>query len=245
MGGRPRRAGKYPGFHVRPPSCVNRGVGKLCLTCALAAGTLGAGEYAMLGSGALLYADRHQIEGDRVRLYRGDGFIELPCSVIVRIEPAEVERRPSAEPPAEPKAAADPRELIANAAARYGGRDFLALIESVAEAESGYRTDAVSPKGARGLMQLMPETARLLQADPDDPAQNAEAGARFLRDLLLKYRDHPHQVRLALAAYNAGPETVKRYGGIPPYRETIRYIERVLSALNARLRSSGGGFGDR
>jgi soluble lytic murein transglycosylase-like protein len=78
-------------------------------------------------------------------------------------------------------------------------------------------------------MQLMPGTAKELQADPQDPEQNVDAGARYLRWLLLKYLNDPYQVRKALAAYNAGPGAVERYGGIPPYRETLRFIERVLS----------------
>jgi soluble lytic murein transglycosylase-like protein len=102
------------------------------------------------------------------------------------------------------------------------------FVHSVVQAESAYRTGAVSPKGARGLMQLMPATARQLGADPDNPAENADAGVRYLRELLLKYREDPWQVRKALAAYNAGPGAVERYRGIPPYPETSRYIERVL-----------------
>jgi len=98
----------------------------------------------------------------------------------------------------------------------------------VVKAESGYRQDAVSPKGAVGLMQLMPGTARLLGADPTDPRQNVDAGARYLTELLRKYFNDPYQVRKAVAAYNAGPAAVDRYNGIPPYPETIAYVERVI-----------------
>ncbi len=77
-------------------------------------------------------------------------------------------------------------------------------------------------------MQLMPGTAAGLNVDPYDPAQNAEGGAMYLRDLLLKYENDPHQVSKAVAAYNAGPAAVNRYKGIPPYRETIQYVNRVL-----------------
>ncbi len=86
----------------------------------------------------------------------------------------------------------------------------------------------MSPKGAIGLMQLMPKTAAELDADPRDPTQNAEAGARYLRDLLQKYENDPHQVSKAVAAYNAGPAAVDKYHGIPPYPETIQYVNRVL-----------------
>ncbi|RPI07710.1 MAG: lytic transglycosylase domain-containing protein, partial [Acidobacteriales bacterium] len=86
----------------------------------------------------------------------------------------------------------------------------------------------VSSKGAIGIMQLMPRTARALQADPADPEQNVDAGARYLRELLIKYLDDPYQVRKALAAYNAGPAAVDRFDGIPPFPETQRYVRKVL-----------------
>jgi soluble lytic murein transglycosylase-like protein len=98
----------------------------------------------------------------------------------------------------------------------------------VVAVESGFRTNAVSSKGAIGLMQLMPATAREYGANPNDPEQNVEAGTQYLRDLLWKYRNDPHQVSRALAAYNAGPGAVDRYHGIPPYRETLAYVESVL-----------------
>ena len=87
---------------------------------------------------------------------------------------------------------------------------------------------AVSPKGAIGLMQLMPGTAQALGANPYDPAQNVDAGARYLRDLLEKYN---YGLRHALAAYNAGPAAVDKYHGIPPYSETINYIKRIENKL--------------
>jgi soluble lytic murein transglycosylase-like protein len=102
----------------------------------------------------------------------------------------------------------------------------------VMRAESGFNPAAVSPKGAIGLMQLMPATARDLGVDPTRPAENADGGARYLRDLLARYEDRPDQVLLALAAYNAGPAAVDRYHGVPPYRETHEYIIRVLKAWN-------------
>jgi soluble lytic murein transglycosylase-like protein len=116
--------------------------------------------------------------------------------------------------------------LVTRAAVRNGLPP--ELLHSIAQVESGYRQDAVSPKGAIGIMQLMPQTARDLQADASDAEQNVNAGARYLRQLLLKYMDDPYQVRKALAAYNAGPAAVDRYGGVPPYGETQRYVRRVL-----------------
>jgi soluble lytic murein transglycosylase-like protein len=98
-------------------------------------------------------------------------------------------------------------------------------------AESALNPLAVSPKGAVGLMQLMPSTARTLSANPYDPAQNVDAGARYLRDLLLQYKGGLWH---ALAAYNAGPGAVARYNGVPPYRETIDYITRIDRDLRKR-----------
>jgi soluble lytic murein transglycosylase-like protein len=113
------------------------------------------------------------------------------------------------------------------------------FVRSVVAAESGFRVNAVSDKGAIGLMQLMPATARDYGADPHDPQQNVEAGTQYLRDLLWKYRNDDHQVSRALAAYNAGPGAVDRYHGIPPYRETLAYVERVLRKYQQRLKASG------
>jgi soluble lytic murein transglycosylase-like protein len=96
----------------------------------------------------------------------------------------------------------------------------------VVKAESAYQPNAMSPKGAIGLMQLMPTTASQYGADPTDPAQNVEAGTAYLRDLLIKYKG---DVPAALAAYNAGPGAVDKYHGVPPYPETNAYIRRVIT----------------
>jgi soluble lytic murein transglycosylase-like protein len=124
--------------------------------------------------------------------------------------------------------------LLAQAAAKHGLLP--EFVHSVASAESALRQDAVSVKGAIGLMQLMPATAAELGADPKDPAQNAEAGARYLRQLLDKYKDRPDGVRLALAAYNAGSGAVDRYRNIPPYRETQHYVEKVVRKYLQQLK---------
>lgn len=105
------------------------------------------------------------------------------------------------------------------------------LVKAVIHAESAFNPQAVSPKGAMGLMQLMPDTSKDMGVmDPFDPYDNIEGGTRYLRMLLNRFNN---DVRLALAAYNAGPETVQKYGGIPPYEETETYVERVL-ALHSR-----------
>jgi len=109
------------------------------------------------------------------------------------------------------------------------------LIEAVAWTESRFNVGAVSPKGARGVMQLMPGTARMLGVDADDPAQNIRGGAAYLAAML---RQFGGDVVLALAAYNAGPGAVRRHGGVPPYAETQAYVEKVLTRLAAQAEAS-------
>lgn len=107
------------------------------------------------------------------------------------------------------------------------------LIEAIIANESGFNPNATSRAGARGLMQLMPETSASLGVlDPYDPAQNVRAGTRYLRALLDRFGG----VELAVAAYNAGAGAVERYGGVPPYAETQNYVRNVLSRYRA-LRS--------
>jgi soluble lytic murein transglycosylase-like protein len=99
------------------------------------------------------------------------------------------------------------------------------LIRAIIHAESAYQPDARSPKGAQGLMQLMPGTAADLEVvNPFDPAENIEGGARYLSQLLAEFEG---DMELAAAAYNAGPQAVYKYGGIPPYDETQEYVRRV------------------
>jgi soluble lytic murein transglycosylase-like protein len=200
----------------------------------LTAGAASAGEYALLSNGARMHVDRHEIEGIHVRLYNGTGYIEMAASNVSAFEtedPAPDDPAPAPAPPAAPTLpvqapAIVPGDLADAAADKYGLPRL--LVRSVMAAESGFQANAISPKGAIGLMQLMPQTAQELGVDPHDPAQNVDAGVRYLRDLLNKYDGGLWR---ALAAYSAGPGAVDKYGWVPPYRETIQYIDRIDRAM--------------
>jgi soluble lytic murein transglycosylase-like protein len=187
-----------------------------------------AGEYVTFASGSRLRVDRHETEGSKVRLYAGGGEVVVDASLVRGFEPEDYAPPPVTAPPtapatAPPQAAApSPADLSDAAADKYGLPRW--LVRSVMAAESALNPLAVSPKGAVGLMQLMPSTAKTLSVNPYDPAQNVDAGARYLRDLLVQYDGHLWH---ALAAYNAGPGAVARYNGVPPYRDTVNYILRI------------------
>ena len=119
--------------------------------------------------------------------------------------------------------------LIHRAATRHGIS--VALVKSIVAAESNFNRDAISTRGAIGLMQLMPDTARQYGADASVPEQNVDAGAHYLRDLMDKYSKYRNPLPRVIAAYNAGPRMVDRYHGVPPFRETRRYVFRVLHFL--------------
>ena len=203
----------------------------------LALGTpLWAGEYAMLATGFRVHAERHAVEGSQTILYdRDGGSLAFPSEQVVAFEaedyvpplppspPAPIERAIAKAP--------DVKALVDDAAHRHGV--WPELIASVIAAESAYNPAAVSPKGAVGLMQLMPETAGELQvSNPLDPAQNIDGGTAYLRQLLERYSGSRNQVHQALAAYNAGPAKVDQYGGLPPYRETLDFVTRVVTLFN-------------
>jgi soluble lytic murein transglycosylase-like protein len=214
----------------------------VCLT--IAAGLANAGEYAVLSNGFRIHADSHVTEDGIVRLQTSQGVIEMPADRISSFEAEEytppapapqiAEKLP--EPPPNPAVKLTPQQMIARAAVLAGLP--LEIVRSVAKAESAFQPQALSPKGAIGLMQLMPGTAAELNVNPYDPAENAEGGARYLRDLLLKYENDPHQVSKAIAAYNAGPGAVDKYHGIPPYRETVQYVKRVLQQYEKEQQQS-------
>jgi len=181
----------------------------------------------------------YRIDGDSMVLaLRGGGEIVCDRAGIARIEPDEV---PYPEPEAEARTVPVPLtgpaeipygelispygELIDSVAAKHGVPS--RLVQAVIKVESGYRQNARSPRGAMGLMQLMPGTARQYAvADPYEPRSNIEGGIKYLKTLLDRF-----ELPLALAAYNAGEAAVLRFGGIPPYPETQDYVKRVLLAL--------------
>jgi hypothetical protein len=195
------------------------------------------GEYVVFSSGLKLRADRHEQSGGLIRLFYNGGVTEVPATLVSGFEEeevvtpehiaetAETTPLPLPNPQAPKPEAEDTRAMVRDAALRSGlPPEFVA---SVALVESGFRTDATSPKGALGVMQLMPGTARMLGADPHDTAQNIDAGTRLLRDLLVKYDG---DVVKALAAYNAGEAAVAKYQGMPPYNETRWYVKKVIDA---------------
>jgi soluble lytic murein transglycosylase-like protein len=119
--------------------------------------------------------------------------------------------------------------LIGAAARKHGVST--ALVKSIVATESNFRCNVVSSRGAVGLMQLQPSTARQYGANASVPEQNIDAGTRYLRFLIEKYRNTSNPVKYAIAAYNAGFGAVDRYKGVPPFRETQNYVERVLARM--------------
>jgi soluble lytic murein transglycosylase-like protein len=198
----------------------------------LMTGSAYGGEYAILTNGFRLHADRHETAEARVRLFEKGGVSELAAADIASWEAEEY-----TAPVLTLVLAPIPAVVVANLerkgdfyseiAKRYNMPE--ALVRSIVKAESNGNARAVSPKGAIGLMQLMPGTARDLGADPMNPEQNVDAGTRYLKNLLARYEDKDDQVARAVAAYNAGPGAVDRYKGVPPYRETQTYVRRVLN----------------
>jgi len=183
-------------------------------------------EYVVLQSGLRLHVTGYQLLGEKYRLQVQGGWMDVSIADVVKIEPEEV-FAPIPQPPApapDPSANQPPyHEIVFAAASRYGVD--AELIDSVMEVESHYNPKAISAKNARGLMQLLPETAaRLGVKDIFDPKENIDAGTRYLRDLLQLYNN---DLTLALAAYNAGPDKVQKYGDVPPYRETQSYVKQV------------------
>jgi hypothetical protein len=223
-----------------------------------------AGEVAVLKNGFSIRHERREIVGDVTRLYTsadGSSFVDVPTAEIEHFEaapevPASGSRLPASgiSPfaknakdgapnvssfartpsgsalgfPARPQV--DLNDVVNTASGRY--RLDPDLVNSVIKAESGFNVRAVSPKGAQGLMQLMPGTASQLGVpNAFDPQANVEGGTKYLRELLERYN---FDLVKALAAYNAGPQRVEQFGGVPPYYETRAYVARIVRDFNKK-----------
>ena len=200
------------------------------------AGTSFAADSAILRNGFSIRHQHRQVIGTITRLYvNADdaSFVDIPTAEIDHFEalpddfPSLAKKPAATENPSRP---IDLNDVIENASGIY--RLDPDLVNSVIRAESGFNVRAVSPKGAQGLMQLMPQTASQLGVqNAFDPQANVEGGARYLRELLERY---DFDLIKALAAYNAGPQRVEQYGGVPPYYETKAYVARIVRDFNRK-----------
>lgn len=213
-----------------------------------------AGEVAVLRNGFSIKHLRREIVGDLTRLYvnaDGSSFIDVPTAEIEHYEPAPEE--PPDNPPSgkdsktlQPASSGKPvtfpgrpvtdlSQVVNEASGRYQLDPD--LVNSVIKAESDFKVHAISPKGARGLMQLMPGTAAQLGVpNAFDPQANVDGGTRYLRELLERYN---FDLVKALAAYNAGPQRVERFGGVPPYYETRAYVAKIVKDFNKKKIAQG------
>lgn len=218
-----------------------------------------AGQVAILRNGFSIHFDHKEQSGNSTRLYTGTGYLDVASDQIASYDVDETPVAPdpqaapqpvaltSTQPPAaQPTTVATQKPAPATAAqnvdldqvvreASSKNRLDPDFVASVIRAESNFKAHAVSRKGAQGLMQLMPSTAAQLGvADPFDPKANVEAGTAHLSALLDMYKNDPIK---ALAAYNAGAHRVKQYNGVPPYRETRDYINKIVRDFNAKKRA--------
>jgi Transglycosylase SLT domain len=228
-----------------------------------------ASEVAVLKNGFTITHERREVVGEVTRLYvntDGASFVDVPTAQIDHFEAAPPPPRPSSTSSANPgirnpsssnpafarnakgaapasglpqgfpaRPQADLNQVVNEASDRY--RLDPDLVNSVIKAESGFNVRAVSPKGAQGLMQLMPGTAAQLGVpNTFDAQQNVEGGTRYLRELLERYN---FDLVKALAAYNAGPQRVEQFGGVPPYYETRAYVARIVRDFNKKKTAQG------
>jgi|SRR5215470_10985884 len=220
--------------------------GLFVLTCWMAA-VASASEVAVLRNGFTIRHERRVLIGANTRLYPSaadeGSYVDIPTVEIERIEPDLTPAEPvvttqSPVVPATPTPASqvvtspkvDIHQAVSDASDRY--RLDPDLLDSVIRAESGFNPHAVSPKGAQGLMQLMPQTASKLGVpNAFDPQANVDGGTRYLRELLERYN---FDLIKALAAYNAGPHRVEQYKGVPPYKETRHYVASIVRDFNRK-----------
>ncbi len=197
------------------------------LVLALSVGAMGS-DLAVLHNGFSIRHDRREVVGTVTRLYvspPATGYVDVPTEEIDHFEP---DLSPPLAPAPVKSSGLD--QVVASAGERHHLDPD--LIRSVIHAESGFNVRAVSPKGAQGLMQLMPGTASGLGvANAFDPQSNVEGGTQYLRMLLERY---DFDLIKALAAYNAGPQRVEHYGGVPPFHETQAYVARIIREFNQK-----------
>jgi soluble lytic murein transglycosylase-like protein len=216
-----------------------------------------AGQIAILRNGFTIHFDHKEQNGSSTRLYTGTGYLDIASDQIASYDVDETPVTPEPQPGPQPVAltttqpsAAQPAAVASQTPAKAAQNMDLEqvvreassknrldpdFVSSVIRAESNFKTHAVSKKGAQGLMQLMPATAAQLGvADAFDPRANVEAGTAHLSALLDLYNNDPIR---ALAAYNAGAHRVKQYHGVPPYRETRDYINKIVRDFNAKKRA--------
>ncbi len=200
-----------------------------------------AGEIAFLKNGFTIAHEHRAVIGENTRLYMDGGtssYIDIPTTEIESFQkdltpraPIQLSKaNPAAITPSVPAPAVSLNEVVTSASATFHLDPD--LVNSVIHAESGFNPHAISRKGAQGLMQLMPSTAgKLGVSNAFDPKANVNGGSRYLRELLERYN---FDLVKALAAYNAGPERVEQYKGVPPYHETQAYVARIVHEYNRK-----------
>ena len=208
----------------------------------LATATPASAELIIFSSQRSMSVESHRFEGDRIIIsLRGGGEMTFERTLVARITPDEVpfteaaavaaDAAPRVSVLAQPRLVEQTRfdPIIERAATKH--EVDARIVKAVIQVESAFQPRARSSKGAMGLMQLMPKTARQYEArNPYDPASNIEAGTKYLKRLLEEF-----ELPLALAAYNAGEGAVRRFGGIPPYAETQAYVTKVLGLLRVGI----------
>jgi hypothetical protein len=214
--------------------CICVLAGTLASVCAEPASA----EIIVLGSGRTLSVKGHRLDGESIILtLRNGGEVTVDRTFVDKILPDEVPYPELQTAADDLQQAGNPAELlestpygeIISAVSQAHGVDPM-LVRALIQVESNYQPTARSPRGAMGLMQLMPSTAREYKVrNPFDPKANIEAGIRHLKGLIDRFG-----VEMALAAYNAGEGAVKRFNGIPPYRETRNYVSKILSLAGVK-----------
>jgi len=186
-------------------------------------------DYMVLQTGQRIHVTGYERVGETLRLTMAGGTLEIPADALLRVDPEDT------FVPVKVKLLDVPyANFISESASAHGVAP--ELVASVIAVESNFNPNAVSWRSARGLMQLMPQTAaRFGVTRIFDPQQNIEAGTKYLKELLLRYNG---DLSLTLAAYNAGPDRVGQYRSVPPYRETRDYVRRVTEKFRNTYRAS-------